>query len=161
MKSDEEYAGVIFTKNREGFLVSSLGWRECTSCRTIFKQDNTLTQCNECNCARVKSMSPEYKMWNRAKQRAKAKGMCFNITVDDITIPERCPILGIPLIVHSGKSGAYKDSPSLDRVDNERGYEKDNILVISQLANSMKGAANEEELIAFANYILEVYGEDN
>lgn len=65
--------------------------------------------------------------------------------------------MGVPLVVHRGKSGAFADSPSLDRIDNDIGYVKDNIWVISQRANQMKGDASKEELICFAKWVLATY----
>lgn len=140
-------------RNREGYLVGETE-RECTNCGSVFNITSKMTLCKECNCNRVKSYSPEYKLWLRAKQRSKTSGRVFNIDKEDIVIPERCPILDVPLVVHKGKSGAYQDSPSLDRIDNSRGYEKGNIQVISQLANSMKGAASNQQLRKFATWIL-------
>ena len=39
-----------------------------------------------------------------AKQRANDKGLEFNIEVSDITLPEKCPLLEIPLDSHYGIS---------------------------------------------------------
>lgn len=39
-----------------------------------------------------------YWMWFQARKRAKEKGLEFNITVDDIVIPETCPVFDIPLM---------------------------------------------------------------
>jgi hypothetical protein len=99
-------------------------------------------------------------MWQRAKQRCKKSGLEFNLSVKDISIPNNCPATGIELNMNSGKSGAYKNSPSLDRIDNARGYTRDNIQVLSQCANSMKGAATRQELINFAKWVLRTFGED-
>lgn len=140
-------------RNREGYLVSSTH-RECTSCGTVFEITSKMPLCKACNSNRVKCQTPEWKMHQRAKQRCKKSGLEFSIAVDDIVIPDRCPVLGIALNMNSGKSGAFKNSPSLDRIDNTKGYTPDNIQVISQLANAMKGAASDEELIAFANWVL-------
>jgi hypothetical protein len=93
-------------------------------------------------------------MYQRAKQRCKNNNREFSITVEDITIPDVCPVLGIKLNMNSGKSGAYRNSPSLDRIDNNKGYTKENIQVISQLANAMKGHATNEELHMFAHWVL-------
>jgi len=98
-------------------------------------------------------------MWQRAKQRCKKSGLECTITSDDISIPDICPILGISINMNSGGSGAYKNSPSLDRIDNSKGYTRDNIHVISQLANSMKGAASSEELLRFADWIYSTYSD--
>jgi len=140
-------------KNREGYLVSATH-RECTKCGTLFEITSKMTLCKKCNSERVKSLRPEWKMHQRAKMRCKENGREFNIEVSDIFIPDVCPVLGIKLNMNSGKSGAYRNSPSLDRIDNNRGYVKGNIQVISQLANAMKCHASNEELHMFAQWIL-------
>lgn len=143
-------------RNREGYLVSDTH-RECTKCGTVFEKTSKMTLCKKCNSERVKSQTPEWKMHQRAKQRAKSFGREFDLEVADIIIPDKCPILGIPLNMNSGKPGAYKNSPSLDRIDNKKGYLKDNIQVISQAANAMKHNATEEELLLFAKWIMSNY----
>jgi hypothetical protein len=140
-------------KNREGYLVSETH-RQCTNCFVIFeKTSKTVTLCPTCNSGRVKTQCAKTRMYRRAKRRAKEKGIVCSITPEDICIPERCPILDIPLYTTEGKSGAYKHSPSLDRKDSSRGYEPDNIWVISQLANAMKSNATVEDLKKFAEWI--------
>ena len=113
-----------------------------------------------CNSSRVKSLTPEWKMHNRAKVRAKEKGREFTLKVSDIVIPNTCPIMNLALNMNSGRSGAYKNSPSLDRADNSKGYTVDNIQVISQLANAMKGAASIEELQLFAKWVNQQYPQE-
>jgi predicted nucleic acid-binding Zn-ribbon protein len=140
-------------RNREGYLVSETH-RECTKCGTLFEKTSKMTLCKSCNSERVKCQTPEWKMHQRAKQRCKKTGKEFDLEVSDIVIPNVCPILGIKLNMNSGRSGAYRNSPSLDRIDNSRGYTKDNIQVISQLANAMKCHASNEELHAFAKWVL-------
>lgn len=139
-------------RNREGYLVNSTH-RECTNCSTIFKVTSKMTLCKSCNSERVKSQTPEWKMYQRAKQRASKTGREFSLKLEDIVIPDVCPVLGIEINMNSGKSGAYRNSPSLDRIDNNKGYTKDNIQVISQLANAMKCHASVEELQKFADWI--------
>lgn len=143
-------------KNREGYLVSTTH-RECTMCGNLFEITSKMTLCKPCNSTRVKSQTPEWKMHQRAKSRCKKSGIEFSLEVSDIIIPDKCPILGIPLNVNFGRSGGRKDSPSLDRIDNSKGYTKDNIQIISNLANIMKASANEKELIAFANWVYSQY----
>lgn len=144
------------TKNREGYLESTTH-RECTKCGTIFEKTSKMTLCKTCNSNRVKSRTPEWKMHQRAKQRCKSSGKEFTIKVEDITIPDICPILGIELNMNSGRSGAYVNSPSLDRIDNNKGYTPDNIQVISQQANAMKHHASVEQLQAFADWVNSTY----
>ena len=147
--------------NREGYKISETE-RECTNCGTMFlKTSKTVTLCNKCNSERVKCISPESKMFQRAKGRAKQKRLDFNLTVKDIIIPKHCPILGIELVCKSGISGGQKNSPALDRINSMRGYTKDNIQVISHLANMMKSHATEKELITFANWIIKNIPKDS
>ena len=148
-------------KNREGYYVAEHE-RECTRCSTIFKKTSkTVALCNFCNSERVKnSKSVEYKLWERARNRCKTSGRVFDIEVADIKIPRLCPYLGVELIPHQGTSGGKPYSPSLDRINNEGGYTKDNIQVISHLANQMKANASPEELVKFAKSILLRFGTD-
>jgi len=46
-------------------------------------------------------------------------------------------------------------SPSLDRIDNSKGYTKDNVMVISFRANNIKKDANLQELKALVRYLEE------
>lgn len=96
--------------------------------------------------------NPISRMLQAAKQRAKKKGLEFNIGKEDIIIPEKCPYLDIPL--YPGEKDNYKNSPSLDRIDSSKGYIKGNVQVISSKANTMKNDASIEELITFSKNIL-------
>jgi hypothetical protein len=90
-----------------------------------------------------------------AQNRARTKSLPINITLDDIIVPDLCPVLMIPL-QKSTTGRANPDSPSLDRIIPELGYVKGNIQVISNKANSMKNNATKEELVRFANWILKL-----
>jgi predicted nucleic acid-binding Zn-ribbon protein len=147
--------------NREGYYVGKFD-RECTKCGIVFKKTSkTVTLCPSCNSERVKSSkTTERKLWERARNRAKLSGLEFTITLEDIELPPTCKYLNIPLNVHSGSSGGKFDSPSLDRIDNSKGYIKDNIQVISHLANVMKASATKEQLKMFCNSMLKDLGQD-
>lgn len=92
------------------------------------------------------------RLWANAKKRAEVKKLEFNLKLEDIIIPEFCPILTIPIF--TGTKNNYKNSPSLDRIDNEKGYVKENIKVISTLANTMKNSATKEQLLTFSKNII-------
>jgi hypothetical protein len=87
-----------------------------------------------------------------ARYRARRDGYEFTITEADIVIPSRCPILDIELV--RGKGHSHEASPSLDKIDPERGYVPGNIQVISYRANSMKRDASSQELRKFARWVL-------
>lgn len=104
--------------------------------------------------------NPKARMLNAAKYRAKKKGLVFDLTEDDIIIPEVCPLLKIPFTIKRGQ-GRVKNTIALDRIDSSKGYTRDNIQVLSHLANNMKHTATKEELIQFAKSILELYKDDS
>lgn len=152
----EQKLGTKFSLNKQGYYISDTH-RQCTNCLKVFLiTSKTVTLCNECNSTRVKSQRTEVKMYRRAKTRAKQRNLDFTLTVEDIVIPRTCPVFGFPLVCHT-TSGAFNDSPSLDRIDSTKGYTKDNIQVVSQLANAMKLNASPEELVQFANWVLSTY----
>lgn len=90
---------------------------------------------------------PERRLLAIAKCRAKRQGIPFDITVEDIIIPEYCPILGIKLEQGHG-NGYHREGniPSLDKIIPAKGYVKGNVWVISWRANKLKNDATVEEL---------------
>ena len=97
-----------------------------------------------------------YGIWRRIKDTAKQRGLEFDLTEEDIIIPTHCPLLNIPLDFN----GSRYNSPSLDRIDNTKGYVKGNVWVISELANRMKNGATIEQLLTFAKNINYIFGSD-
>ena len=87
------------------------------------------------------------------KQRAKAKNLECTITKEDIVIPERCPVLGFKLKFNKGRQ--QFDSPSIDRIDNNKGYTKENICIISSRANTLKGDGTLDEFEKIVKYMKE------
>ena len=64
--------------------------------------------------------------------------------MEDIVIPETCPLLGIPLVSTNNKRDPR--NPSLDQIDPGKGYTPDNIWVVSSRANWIKSDATLQEL---------------
>lgn len=100
---------------------------------------------------RRKDNLPKF-MLMQAKTRAKKRGLAFTVCTSDIIIPEFCPVFPwIRLTIGDMKS--RDSSPSLDRIDNSKGYIPGNICVISGRANRLKGDASPLELQALLAYI--------
>ena len=112
---------------------------DCGTIKTVRRSSMKPGQTVSCGCyknsIRKTGQDPRSPMWSRAKYRAKQKGLDFNITKEDIVIPDTCPLLGIPM-----------ESPSLDRIDSTKGYTKGNVWVISNRANTLKNDATLSEL---------------
>jgi hypothetical protein len=95
---------------------------------------------------------PVRKLIKLARRRAKERGLEFNLTPEDVVIPELCPVLGIPLLVGPCESTWVDGTATLDRIDNSKGYIKGNVLVVSWRANRIKGDASVEELVKLAEF---------
>ena len=99
--------------------------------------------CRECNAAymrgylhTLRKSHPGKTILERARKRARCQNIPYSLRRQDISLPDRCPVLGISLRVGQSRSPA---SPSLDRIDPARGYVPGNVRVISDYANKLKG----------------------
>ena len=90
-----------------------------------------------------------------ARRRSEKLGIPFNITREDLFIPEKCPVLGIPLVPSTRGNGfAERDnSPSIDRIDPSNGYVSGNVVVISWRANRIKGNFCSDDLQRVADWL--------
>jgi hypothetical protein len=86
---------------------------------------------------------PRKRLLRKARERAKMYDRECTLTIADIVIPERCPLLGIPLFV--GTRQVKGNSPTLDRKDSSLGYVPNNVWVISWRANRIKADGTLEE----------------
>ena len=89
-------------------------------------------------------------MLMNSKQRAKKAGMEHTITKEDIIIPEFCPVLGMKL--ERTRINDWTTSPSLDRIDNTKGYIPGNVVVVSRRANILKKDATLTEMQALVKF---------
>ena len=114
-------------------------------------------RCKSCCLDAYKETSTELKMYRAAKARAAQKGLEFTLSIEDVVIPEYCPVLGIKLSpsVGAGRISCrnFGASPSIDRIDNSKGYTPDNIQVISNRANQLKSDGSLDEFERIAQYM--------
>lgn len=110
---------------------------------------------------KYRELNHEQCLLSSARNRARLKKLPFNLTKEDIVIPEFCPILGIKLTRNMTNHGGSFSSASIDKIIPELGYVKGNVQVISLLANGMKSNANRQQLLMFAKWILENLNENN
>lgn len=92
-------------------------------------------------------------LYNQLKSSAKKRNIPFDLTMVDLnnlSFPITCPVLGIKL---EWNTGSAKDSSySIDRIDSDLGYTIDNIVVISNRANTLKRDATLKELQLLSEY---------
>lgn len=103
-------------------------------------------------------ITPVYKrnikqLWRQIKVGAERRNIEFNLSLtelNEMSFPITCPCLGIPLVFNRGK--AQDNSYSIDRIDSSKGYEVDNVVIISNRANKLKSDATLSELESIVNY---------
>lgn len=140
----------------------------CTVCKTT--KDATkdylkigkyyLNYCKSCynlkQNTRLHKLSTEERLLRSVRSTAKRKGLDFDLSLEDIVIPDVCPVLGIPLDRTVGAKGGGQNGPSIDRINNYKGYVKDNIWVISLKANRCKSDLTLEQLEKMVKVLKEV-----
>lgn len=90
-----------------------------------------------------------------AKQRARRKGIPFDLVPSSIVMPVYCPILNIPLDYTNGPRN--DNTPSLDRLVPEHGYVVNNVKVISWKANRLKSYdCTWEDLVRVAVFMRQI-----
>jgi hypothetical protein len=95
-------------------------------------------------------------IYNSLKGSAKRRNIDFSLTMtelNELTFPLTCPILGIPLRYNKGQ--AQDNSISIDRIDSSRGYEIENIIVVSWRANRLKNNASIKDLELISRFYKE------
>lgn len=90
------------------------------------------------------------------RRRCKKTEMECNISLNEIIIPTYCPVLGLEIEFCDCKDrrNCLHDSrPTIDRIDNSKGYIIGNCKVISWRANRLKGDGTAEEHERIADFI--------
>ena len=114
----------------------------CKKCSIKIRQTEKLNRDWKVDAARL--------LYKNIKSRCKRMGREFSIELEDITIPEKCPVFGFDLKREDKQT--WMCAPSVDRVDNSKGYIKGNVTVVSRRANIIKRDATLEELEQLFNY---------
>lgn len=165
--SNKNKGDKLAKNNIENGLVKT---QKCLTCNIIKSLHNfsysiknnfsspRMLQCKRCgaNKREIKKRNKSWKnnalniMFNNSKQRAKKSGLEHSITKEDIIIPDFCPVFNIKL--KREDKNTWLNAPSIDRIDNTKGYIKGNVIVVSRRANILKKDATIEELIKMADF---------
>lgn len=84
-----------------------------------------------------------------SKFRAKKYDIPHTLTLQDIVIPEVCPVLGVPLVLERGHNYA----PSIDQKVPRAGYTQENIVIMSRRANLLKNNMTVDESRLLYEYL--------
>ena len=134
----KEYNKNYAIKNREAIRNNQRKrYRENPAKTTVYKKEYYIK-------------NREYLLFLKAKTRARKHSRDFNIELSDIILTSSCPVLLIPYDL-TGKNRWL--SPSLDRIDNSKGYVKGNVAVMSYRANSLKKDGTIEEFKKILSFL--------
>ena len=143
--SSDEKAEVVFKK---GF---------CGYCGTAYQATSPNQKYCSTNCQanHYRERHPFETKWTRWKASAKARGLEFSISEEDLDWPRYCPYLGVELNYQSDDKA--DNVASLDRIDSTQGYVKGNVQIVSSLSNKMKSDASKDDLVKFARSVLSIH----
>jgi len=127
----KNYGDTYYKNNKQKIKDYGVNNKEKTSLREREFRENNVA-CYLYNLAK-----------KRAKKRANKKNREFDIEINDIKICQFCPLLNIKMQINN--TYLKDNSFSLDRIDNNKGYIKNNIWVISHKANRSKYNSTIEE----------------
>lgn len=138
----------------------TLTHKRCTRCDQhkpttefyAYRSGKLRTSCKPCHKdmnRRHRADNPTQSMFHTKKSKAKADGIEFTLTFQDIVWNVHCPALGIELDYTRNRGDGYRpkpNSPSFDRIDPNKGYVPGNVIIVSNLANTIKSNATVDEL---------------
>lgn len=107
----------------------------------------------------VESLEPtsdEIFLWHIAKENAKKENIKFEISPNDIKIPNKCPYLGIELTTNFSDF-EKPNYCTIDLFNKKKGYIVGNVQIVSKLSSEIKNQIPDEYLIVFAKNIAKIF----
>jgi len=147
-----------------------------------YNYKNYMYRCNTCHNKmkrevakrgrRNKTVGSTYhlaSMQKGARARAKKNNLPWDLSCNYLReiMTDTCPILGIKFELNKngqkwgkGKNkNNWQTSPSIDRIVPKKGYTKDNVIIISLMANSIKSQATPDQIQKVATFYKKLYKE--
>ena len=137
---DREYHRAYRERNKEKLKAQRKEYNQ----RPYVKEKQAEHQRNWRKANRIRSL------YNNIVAKCKFYDLPCDLAIEDIIVPDFCPVLGIELTWSDHKTNS---TPSVDRLIPEKGYVRGNICVISERANRLKNNATQEELQAIVKYL--------
>lgn len=93
----------------------------------------------------------------KLRNRAKLKGVSCSVTKEELlqcykNQQGKCYYSGMPMVLTLEGAGTIEENPyqiTVDRLDSQKGYDKDNIVLCCLVANSAKSVLSQEEFFTF------------
>lgn len=135
--------------------------------RKVYLTENREVIADKLRLTRIRSrtnpITRSKHIFNAAKTRAAKKNIKFTICVEHVIClmhVGKCNKTGIKFDLSRANTFINPFSPSLDRIDNNRGYEPDNIQLVCNMYNSGKGENSEVDFQAICLAIVKNMSDD-
>lgn len=100
---------------------------------------------------------PASYLLRKARDRASLKGLEFDLTKEWIEerLPKGCAVTGLPFEYAIGTAKRHNPwSPSVDRIDNDKGYVMSNCRLVVWMYNVAKSAWKDEDVMKMAKALV-------
>ncbi len=133
----------------------------CKDCNKIYAREYRATRRAKANQSAIASRNRLHwtvRLQRGSKSSANTRKLEHSISVEDIqSIWEsqngKCYWLGIALDESNGLPDRHPLKPSLDRLDNSRGYVRENVVITSTFANLGRSNTTVEDFSEFLNVL--------
>jgi len=110
------------------------------------------------DCQRVKTLTPKAFFAKNISQLKRRRPVGPDINSDFMLglmekQNHKCVLTGLELTTTWGK-GEVDTNASVDRMDNDRGYTRDNIRLVCRRANTMRGKLTDEDFIRWCKLVI-------
>ena len=155
--SRKEYNKKYYQDNKESILIQQKNYRADN--KEKVRDMKRKYRSNYFNIMKYTDISMSFLSYKIGKMKASTKDV--TLTAEELLelIPKdlKCPVFGTKFSFGKGHNWKYKqNSMSVDRIDNNKGYHKDNIVIVSFKANVMKSSATLKELYQVADFYYEL-----
>ena len=153
----KEYSKKYYQDNKESILIQQKNYRADN--KEKVRDMKRKYRSNYFNIMKYTDISMSFLSYKIGKMKASTKDV--TLTAEELLelIPKdlKCPVFGTKFSFGKGHNWKYKqNSMSVDRIDNNKGYNKDNIVIVSFKANAMKSSATLKELYQVADFYYEL-----
>ena len=149
----KEYNKKYYQDNKERLRIQHKNYRADN--KEKIRDTQKKYKSNLFNIKKYTDISMSFLSYKIGKMKASTKDV--TLTAEELLelIPKdlKCPVFGTKFSFGKGHNWKYKqNSMSVDRIDNNKGYNKDNIVIVSFKANAMKSSATLKELYQVADF---------
>lgn len=121
------------------------------------QSENADVHCKKCageikSCNQREKIDGIRRLFNRYERAALKRGIPFDLTYEDFceSYTGRCSLTGWEISTDYGKETA-----SLDRIDNDRGYEASNVQWVYSMVNMAKSRYTQEQFVSMCRAVAE------